>query len=428
LARNNSLTFNGWPIVPLLVLLIGLQIVAPSRVWMTLVVGLGATLGIGWVWARQMQKHVHLTREKRYTWTHVGDRLEERFTLVNDSPLPALWVEVQDGSTLPGYQPNWVTGVEANGSNRWLTAGICQQRGVFNLGPTTLRLGDPFGLFVVLSHYPGTHPLLVMPTVLELPGIQIASGGLLNEGRPRPYAPQPTILAASVQEYRPGDSLRLIHWPTSARRGSWFVRTFDGSPAGAWWIILDLDERAHRGQGLTSTLEQGVTLAASLVELGLEAGHPVGFIAHSREPIWQPPLQGDSQRWAIMRTLATIKPGPHPLEPLLRRSGETLAQTASLIVITPAAEPDWLAPLQRLHQRGLVPTALLLTDTTTQTSMQRFRQFVAAQGIAAYLMEPDTLVPHLDPASAEGQWEWHISATGRASARHRPQGTWEVLR
>jgi uncharacterized protein (DUF58 family) len=424
---SSELKFNGWPLGPLLILLIVLQIIAPSKVWMTLIVGLGTTLAVSWVWARQMQKHVSLIREKRYNWTRVGDRLEERFTLHNTSLLPTLWAEIDDQSTVPNYQPNRVTGVESNHSNQWTVAGVCHRRGVFNLGPTSLRTGDPLGLFAVIKHNPAIVPLLVLPPVLDLPGIQVAPGGQVSEGRPRPYAPQPTLLATSVRPHLPGDSLRMIHWPTTARRDSLFVRTFDGSPTGNWWIILDLAENAHSGEGDDSTLEQSITLAASLLEIGLQAGQAVGLIGHSAAPVWLPPARGDTQRWTVLRELATIEAGRYPLASLLRRSGETLGHSASVVVVTPSTDPIWLEPLLLLQKRDLVPTVMLLTGTNQPSKMEAFYRLLRQHGVTTYLMKPEALKPSIDPAEAEGQWKWHTTALGRAIAIHRPQGEWEVV-
>jgi uncharacterized protein (DUF58 family) len=424
---SSELRFNGWPLVPLLALLVSLQSIAPSKVWMTLIVGLGTTLAVSWVWARQMQKHVSLIREKRYNWTRVGDRLEERFTLYNTGLLPVLWAEVDDQSTVPGYQPNRVTGVEGNHSSQWTVAGVCHQRGVFNLGPTSLRTGDPLGLFAIIKHNPAIVPLLVLPPILDLPGIQVAPGGQVSEGKPRPYAPQPTLLATSVRPHLPGDSLRMIHWPTTARRDSLFVRTFDGSPTGNWWIILDLAENAHSGEGDDSTLEQSITLAASLLEIGLQAGQAVGLIGHSTEPVWLPPARGDTQRWTVLRELATIETGHYPLASLLRRSGETLGHSASVVVITPSIDPIWLEPLLLLQKRDLVPTVMLLIGTNRQSKIEAFHQLLTQHSVTTYLMEPEALKPSIDPTEAEGQWKWHTTALGRAIAIHRPQGEWEVV-
>lgn len=425
---SSHLKFNGWPLIAVLALLVGLQILSPSKVWITIIIALSVALTTSWVWAKQMQNHVSLTREKRYTWTRVGDRLEERFTLRNNSPLPVLWAEVDDQSTVPGYNPNLVTAVDGNGArNQWTISGICTQRGVFNLGPTILRMGDPLGLFAITQHNSATVPLMVLPPILDLPGTQVAPGGQISEGRPRPYASQPTTLATSVRPHVPGDSLRLIHWPTSARHDELFVRTFDGSPTGNWWIILDLADNIHTGKGDASTLEQSITLAASLLENGLEAGHAVGLIAHSTEPVWLPPDRGDVQRWTVLRQLATIETGEYPLAQLLQRSGDSLGHSASVVVITPSPDAAWLEPLLLLKQRDLVPTVMLLTGNSQQTEKETIHTLLTQQGITSYLLEPEVLKPSVDPSEAEGRWKWHTTALGRAVAVHRPEGKWELM-
>jgi uncharacterized protein (DUF58 family) len=205
------------------------------------------------------------------------------------------------------------------------------------------------------------------------------------------------------------------------------VRTFDGSPTGNWWIILDLADNVHSGEGDESTLEQSITLAASLLENGLGAGHAVGLIAHSTEPVWLPPGRGDAQRWTVLRRLATIETGQYPLAHLLQRSGDALGHSASVVVITPAPDAAWLEPLLLLKQRDLVPTVMLLTGNSQQMEKKAFYQLLIRQGVTSYLLEPNVLKPSVDPAQAEGRWEWHTTALGRAVAVHRPEGQWEVM-
>jgi len=121
----------------------------------------------------------------RFGWTQVGDRIEERFTLKNRAWAPGLWVEVRDHSTMQGYEVSVVTGVGINDTNKWWMRGICTQRGLFTLGPTELRSGDPFGLYTLRIHYPITSTIMVSPPIVPLPSIEVAAGGQKDGGRPR---------------------------------------------------------------------------------------------------------------------------------------------------------------------------------------------------------------------------------------------------
>ena len=107
----------GLPIAIVSVLVV-LQIFAPApALGYVLAVIIGA-VAVSYYWARQMTEKVSLERERRYGWAQVGDVIEERFTLRNESSLPVLWAEIEDRSTLPGYTASRVTGVDGGGYTR----------------------------------------------------------------------------------------------------------------------------------------------------------------------------------------------------------------------------------------------------------------------------------------------------------------------
>ena len=87
----------------------------------TLLVGLGGAWLLAYFWARSLARNLGLVREMRYGWAQVGDRLEERFTVINHSKFPATWVEVQDLSNLPGYRVSQATSVSGKSTSQWLT-------------------------------------------------------------------------------------------------------------------------------------------------------------------------------------------------------------------------------------------------------------------------------------------------------------------
>jgi uncharacterized protein (DUF58 family) len=418
-------------LLPALVgLLVVLQLTVPYRGWLILLVGLGGLWLIAYLWARSLARRLQLTREMRFGWTQVGDALEERFILANRGWVPALWVEVLDHSTMPDYQVSRATGVGSGESLRWHTEGVCTRRGLFTLGPTSLRTGDPFGLYTVSLHYPGWTTLMVVPPIVPLPTIEVASGGRTGEGRPRADALERTVSTTGVRDYLPGDSLHWLHWRITAHRDSLFVRLFDGTPAGDWWIILDMDRRVQVGQGQVSTEEHGVILAASLADRGLRARRAVGLATHGERLVWQPPKMGEGQRWEILRELALITPGSRPLAELLARVRPAFGQLASLIIITPAVDGDWVESLLPLLRRGAVATVLLLDPVSFGGigDVHRVSALLSDLGVVSHVITRDLLdQPEARPGQ-RGHWEWRIMPTGRAVPVRQPRDTaWKVL-
>lgn len=350
-------------LLPALVgLMLVLQLVIPYRGWTVLFVGLAGLWLVAYLWARSLTGGLGLRRETRFGWQQVGDTMLERFTLVNDGRAPAVWVELADHSTMPGIGGQRATRIGGSTSFRWHHEFVCTQRGMFTLGPTTLRSGDPFGIYSVEVHDSAAASLLVLPPIVALPEIQIATGGQLHEGRPGDRLLVQTVSAGRVSAYRPGDSLRWIHWPTSARRDSLYVRRFDTASSGDWWIVLDLDQQAQAGQGRQSTVEHGVILAASLAERANRNGRTVGLVSQAggADWIWLPPRSGPAHRWEILRALTLAAPGPVHLSELLQRLRPSLGQPTSLVLITASRRVDWIAGLLPLIAAGAVPTVLLL--------------------------------------------------------------------
>lgn len=395
--------------------------------WRFLCLALGSVWWVSRQWANSLAQRVRLRREMRFGWAQVGDALEERFNLSNAGIFPAVWVELIDHSNLPGYQTGMATGIEAGASFQWRTRGQCMRRGLFTLGPTTLHTSDPLGLHHIQIHDPKTVTLMVTPPIVPLPQIEVAPGGRAGEGRPRPNAPERTVSAAGVRQYVPGDSLHSIHWRTSARHNELFVRLFDSTPSGDWWIILDLDKNVQIGEGARSTIEHGIILAASLADRGLRLGRSVGLIAHGQPLAWLPPREGDCQRWQILRSLALVEPASHPLSEVLINLRSTLGRYSSLVIITPnTSDPSWLEGLLPLLWLGAVPTVLLLDSLTfgapNQTAIpnpkpqKAFFATLDQWGIHHQTITPDLLdKPEAHPGH-KGEWQWRISPTGRAMA------------
>jgi uncharacterized protein (DUF58 family) len=418
-----------WPVLGLLLLV--LQLLWPSRAWSTLLIIMAGGWLLAFFWTYLLARHLFIDRKMRYGWAQVGDQLEERFTVTNETILPGLWLEVDDHSDLPGYTAGRVTSIGGDQIIEWKTEGVCSRRGLFNLGPTTLRSGDPLGLCSLELVLPNSAVLMVLPPVLPLPVIEIAAGGRAGEGRNvRRAALETTVSVDTVREYIPGDPLKAIHWPTTARRDQLFVRQFEHMPSSDWWIFLDLQAGVQVGSGSESTEEHGIILAASLAHRGLHEGHSVGLVMGSPKLTWVEPAHSSGQVMSILRALALAYPGTLALSDLLKNAQKSIHHGASLIIITPNVKADWAAAMLQLVKIGITPTVLLLdprsfggTETTTGAEA-----LFNDHGISYKVIESDLLNrPEAHPGQ-QGKWEWRVLGRGKAIAIRKPADTgWRTL-
>ena len=418
-------------VLPFVVALLAItQLLWAERAWMILLVALASIWLLDFLWARALKRGLAFQRELRYDWAHVGDELEERFTLTNSAWAPALWVEILDHSNLPDYGASVATGVESHAETAWRLRHICTRRGIFNIGPTTLRTGTPFNLYTLTFELDARSALMVMPSILSLPGIEVAPGGRAHEGKRRASSLERTVNASGLREYVPGDSFKTIHWRTVAHHDELFVRTFDSTPAGDWWIWLDLDENVQAGSGEDSTVEHAVLLAASFAARGLGDGRAVGLGVNARAPLWLAPRAGEAQRLEILRALATVEAGTSSLAALLKPGHPALYRNQSVIVITPAVEGAWLDAVLPLLSSGATPTILLLDRATYggTGNADRVLALLTEWNIAHELITRDVIELSRAPAPRQGHWEWTVGATGRAIARSTPrEQEWRTL-
>ncbi len=234
----------------------------------------------------------------------------------------------------------------------------------------------------------------------------------------------------TVREYIPGDPLRSIHWPTSARRDSLYVRQFEHTPSSDWWIFLDLDKRIQTGEGSDSTVELGVILAASLADKGLRQGHAVGLVYCGKELARIPPQHHSGQLMDILRSLALATTGESSLADLLTIENRSLQRGASLILITPNVTAEWIAPLLRMSDNQIASTVFLLNPLSFggSASPDRAGRLLNYYGIAHTVVERELLNrPEARPGT-QGQWEWRIVGPGKTVPVRQPKNiTWRKL-
>ncbi|HUR52961.1 MAG TPA: DUF58 domain-containing protein [Gemmataceae bacterium] len=147
------------------------------------------------------------------------------------------------------------------------------RRGRFRGPPLLVWSGFPFGLLRYDQPADAGGEVAVLPR----PGIADAdamrrwflrrAGG---DGRSRKVLRRVTTDQADVRgvrPYRPGDSIRSVHWRSSARRGELMVREYDAAPSPELVLVVEpwLPEDPTKEQ--TAGLEAALSLAATVARV-----------------------------------------------------------------------------------------------------------------------------------------------------------------
>lgn len=175
--------------------------------------------------------------------------------ILNTAPLPApvfegdlleLDIGLDNRGALGG--PAWIRGNVGRDEVRVGTGAVPKggwrhsvQLGKMRRGPVsatswTIMSSDPLGLFVGRKGQPDGEAALVLPLFTSLSDVRQVHE--LEAAAAAPRAGSGTELFG-VREYRPGDSLRRIHWRSSARHGELIVREFEPPGVQTLGIFVD---------------------------------------------------------------------------------------------------------------------------------------------------------------------------------------------
>ncbi|KQT91157.1 hypothetical protein ASG49_12600 [Marmoricola sp. Leaf446] len=139
-------------------------------------------------------------------------------------------------------------------------------RGRFPVGPVHVHVADALGMVDVEQELDSRDTLLVTPRTVPLPPIPLTgrwAGAGDNRARELLGGGSPDT---TIREYRLGDDLRRIHWPSSARNDELMVRREEQEWQLRCTLLLDHRLANHRGHGEESSWEAAVGVAASLVQ------------------------------------------------------------------------------------------------------------------------------------------------------------------
>ncbi len=350
--------------IRLLPVLIGilaiLYVLTGFRGWLVFFIGTAGAWLIAVSWIYSMERNLWLERKIHLAWATAGESVPEQVKLINHGWLPAIWVEITDESVSLEAPLRMVSDVAHHTSRNRHLNHLFKRRGLYTLGPTHLRCGDPFGIYTLTMTDQHASTILVTPPVLPLSHLKIPAGGWSGDERHRRGYVERNISDSGLRNYVAGDSLRRVHWHASAHFDTLIVRQLEAATSRDWWIYVDLESFVQAGRGQHSTLELSIVLAASLAVRGLKDYRRVGLVLAGPTFTWLEPSSDPAQGWRILRALAMAEAGNRSLTDLITQSRFTHAATT--ILITPSTSPAWVAAANQ-HRQGGSMMAILVDPT-----------------------------------------------------------------
>jgi uncharacterized protein (DUF58 family) len=143
-------------------------------------------------------------------------------------------------------------------------------RGIYHLGPLQLHFTDPLGMArKVVVTAPDTS-LTVHPAYELMPVGAASSHRDEDQSYARPSLGKEGDGFYALREYVPGDDLRHVHWPSTARLDDLVIRQPENRRQGRVTVAADLRAPLHDQDSLEAVLSGVAGLAMSCLRAGLE--------------------------------------------------------------------------------------------------------------------------------------------------------------
>ncbi len=237
-----------------------------------------------------------------------GETVEAEVAVAMQARWGLLWIQAEDAASsglllepLATESGSPFTGVV----HYRLTA---LRRGEHQLGPVSLTLSDPFGLFVRQERVDDTTAVLALPRPMAMPRWNWEGGG---RGR---------LIASTmhgkrgegtdwhgVRPYTPGDPLRRIHWRATARHGSWHVREFEVSQLAPTVLALEQAPTWRADGEAYPDFDQAIRHIAWIILEAPRQGVSVILVGSGMPELRLTPESYADPR-ALLRPLARIQP------------------------------------------------------------------------------------------------------------------------
>ncbi len=307
--------------------------------------GLLLVEAVAWVWVRLANRPFRVRRGWGDTEHVEGEDVPVVVELEATGTVPPAAVTLVERVGRLGEQRHLLRRTGRRLSVRYVLERLARGRYAFE--DVRAEIADPFGLECVAVVLPAPGALLVYPRLVRLERLFSESGVHSHDGRRMLLRRHTGFELHGVREYEQGESLRRVHWRSTARRGQLMVKELEDAPRDEVAVLLDADASSVVG----GSFDMQVRAAGSIVDAHVRHGRRAVLVVNSEQRDVQQ-VHSPAADWRrALELLAAIEPtGTAPVARLLAEEGSPAARALELAVVTSRLEP---ALVDRLVQRAL---------------------------------------------------------------------------
>lgn len=337
-------------------------------------------------WLRRALQNVTCDREYQDR-AFPGERVPVTLRVRNGSLLPLPWLRISDSAPIQLKAPTFFRSVTSLLPHESLTLGYeldCRKRGYYHLGPLIVTSGDLFGIRTYERRVRVMDPILVYPRVVPLATLSLPAQTPFGEIPTKQRIFEDPARMVGVRPYQSGDSLRHIHWKTTATTGALQVKRFEPAISIESQVLLNLNRDDYSAIRVETATELAIVTAASIAHYLIEKRQTVGLACNGidplvglGQPVVLPARRGRDHLMTILDALARVQSSREVMAfpDLLRESRLHMSWGGTGVIISPDADDALFDGLVMMKRAGF-HVMLVLIDPRAPfvTTRQRAKE------------------------------------------------------
>lgn len=218
----------------------------------------------------------------------------------------------------------------------------CPLKGVYRIGPITLRTHDPFSMFYKEKTVAFESDLTVFPQVRDVKELYIKSKQpKMYPGEMKVKMPGPGSEFFAIRDYMPGDPFRDINWKAYASTGKLLVNEHERISVSDITLVFDSRSSSSYGMDSDNANLYGARAAATLANFFLKRRDAVQLVIYSDKVLTIKKGTGQKQLFEILTALAGAEgKGDIPLSGIVEVAIPYMPRHSPVIVISNLEEDD----------------------------------------------------------------------------------------
>lgn len=265
-----------------------------------------------------------------------------------------------------------------------------KRRGSYEDMRLRMEISDIYSLFRLAKEINNRVDLVVYPNIIELDSFKISTDGTFGSIAVEDSIFQDKSSISSIRDYREGDSINLIHWKVSAKRGSPMMKSFENISNTNIHIFIENNRSFYKDDIDYRMEDKLVDSALALVYHVLNLDIKLSLNTFSKEDSLEIDNRGKNDLKFFLEFFARFEAnGEKSVLNLLEDKFRSFTKNSIVIIISPVLDKNMGEIALKLKMKGLIPIILFISDTTNNNlNMDKdIKERLAEENIDVYLID-----------------------------------------